>query len=159
MVTIRIVTATGTGPTEMAAYDSALAAVGAEKYNLVRLSSVIPPEAEVVSTTDLSTVGDIGDRLHVVQAVATTTGEDATAGLAWADTARAGGLFYEASAQGHAAAATVEAELEAGIAHGIELRDWTIEDRDRHLVSVSPGDDTAGCALVLAAYGRPDEPW
>jgi hypothetical protein len=40
--------AIGTGPTELAAFDDALLKVGAANYNLVRLSSGIPPSEVVI---------------------------------------------------------------------------------------------------------------
>jgi len=46
---VRIVVSRGTGegPTPLAAFDKALLAAGVENYNLIRLSSVIPPGAEI----------------------------------------------------------------------------------------------------------------
>jgi len=55
-MTIRIAWGTGAGPTEMAAYDAALADANLHNYNLVSVSSVIPADAdvEVVGTAPTS---------------------------------------------------------------------------------------------------------
>lgn len=160
MVTIRIVEGTGSGPTDQAAFDAALAAAGAQRYNLVRLSSVIPAGAGLVEADDLSSLGATGDRLHVVQAVALTApGEAGVAGLAWARTETGAGVFYEATAAGPDAGEAVESALEAGIEHGLSLRSWAAASRGQRLVGVDAQRSSPGCALVLAAYGRPDAPW
>src|SRR5690606_8611394 len=46
---IGVVGATGTGPTSLAAFDDALRAVGVANFNLIRLSSVIPPGSRVTA--------------------------------------------------------------------------------------------------------------
>ena len=40
---IHLASGVGSGPTELAAFDAALAAAGVANYNLLYLSSVIPP--------------------------------------------------------------------------------------------------------------------
>ena len=40
--------AIGRGSTELAAFDAALVGAGVANFNLIRLSSVIPPDGEVV---------------------------------------------------------------------------------------------------------------
>ncbi|MDQ2678046.1 MAG: pyruvoyl-dependent arginine decarboxylase, partial [Actinomycetota bacterium] len=48
-LSINVVGAVGTGPTSLAAFDDALVSVGVANYNLVRLSSVIPPGSTVTA--------------------------------------------------------------------------------------------------------------
>lgn len=159
-ITIRIATGTGTGPTRLAAFDAALASIGAERYNLVRLSSIIPSAADIVDSDDLATLGDVGDRLHAVRAVASTgNAEPATAGLGWARTDAGTGIFYEATATGTNAESSVEADLAEGIEHGLDIRSWTADSRGTRLASTPGTDDGHACALVLAAYGDADAPW
>ena len=160
MVTIRIVATTGTGPTDVAAFDSALAAVAAENYNLVCLSSVIPADATVNHVDDLADLGSVGDRLHVVQARALTRpAKSGSAGITWARTDDGQGIFYEASAVGPEASEEVAEELDVGIEHGLALRSWTASHRDTQQVTIEPGEEEHGCALVLAAFGSADRPW
>lgn len=89
---------TGEGPTPLAAFDSALHSAGVENYNLIRLSSVIPPGAGIERVQFVSDPDEYGQRLYVVMAEqrATVPGEGAYAGLGWVQDAADGkGLFVE----------------------------------------------------------------
>jgi arginine decarboxylase len=105
---VRIVVSRGTGegPTPLAAFDSALLAAGVENYNLIPLSSVIPPGVTIERRQFVSNPDEYGQRLYVVKAEqrATVPGEGAYAGLGWVqelgDTGR--GLFVECEGQTHA---------------------------------------------------------
>lgn len=55
---------TGDGPTPLAAFDSALLAAGVENYNLIRLSSVIPPGAGIERGRFTSDPDEYGRRLY-----------------------------------------------------------------------------------------------
>jgi arginine decarboxylase len=97
---VRIVVSRGTGegPTPLAAFDSALLATGIENYNLIRLSSVIPPGAGIERARFVSDPDEYGQRLFVVMAErrATWPGEGAFAGLGWVQEPGDGrGLFVE----------------------------------------------------------------
>ena len=99
-VSIRVSRGAGSGPTRLAAFDAALMACGVADFNLVRLSSVIPPGAEVVEVSgDEQHQGGHGDLLYCVYADAytSTPGELAWAGVAWAlrNDGSKGGLFVE----------------------------------------------------------------
>lgn len=97
---------TGEGPTPLAAFDAALLAAGVENYNLIRLSSVVPPGARIQRTPFVSDPDEYGRRLFVVMAEqrATTRGEGAYAGLGWVqESGEAGrGLFVECEGVTHA---------------------------------------------------------
>jgi arginine decarboxylase len=97
--TIPLVTGVGSGATALAAFDAALRAAGVANFNLIRLSSVIPPHTEVDADgrSPLPT-GGWGDRLYCVYAEqrASTPGEQAWAGIGWVQRRDgAGGLFVE----------------------------------------------------------------
>jgi len=49
-VILHVASAIGRARTELAAFDQALIGVGAANFNLVRLSSVIPPGSDVVES-------------------------------------------------------------------------------------------------------------
>ena len=104
---IRVSRGTGSGPTRLAAFDRALQAAGLADYNLIRLSSVIPPNAVVreVSSFD-DAAGAHGDVAYCVyaDAYASTPGEEAWAGVAWADhhDNTGAGLFVEHTASSEA---------------------------------------------------------
>ncbi len=98
-LTIHVAAAVGCGPTALAAFDHALLGVGAANYNLVRLSSVIPPATHVVQHAAAlpHPGGTWGDRLYTVYAAqsATVPGREAWAGVGWVRDATGRGLFVE----------------------------------------------------------------
>jgi arginine decarboxylase len=96
---IPVVCATGTGGTTLSAFHNALEAVDLGHYNLVRLSSVIPPNTGVDTTGKTPVpIGEWGDRMYCVYAEqrATQLGEQAWAGIGWVQRLDGrGGLFVE----------------------------------------------------------------
>src|SRR5882724_3759646 len=98
---IHVASGTGTGPTTLAAFDAALNDAGIANYNLLVLSSVIPPHTNVVvhdGRLDETLPGEWGDRLYVVRAEqrADQPGEQAWAGIGWVqDPETHKGLFVE----------------------------------------------------------------
>jgi arginine decarboxylase len=98
---IHIGSGIGTGSTTLAAFDAALNDVGIANYNLLRLSSVIPPETKLVIHDDHINhpmPGKWGDRLYVVMAEqrVDTPNEEAWAGIGWVQDKETGkGLFVE----------------------------------------------------------------
>jgi arginine decarboxylase len=99
---IHIAKGIGTGPTTLAAFDSALNDAGIENYNLLRLSSVIPPNSELIIHDDslkkTTMPGQWGDRLYVVMAEQRVDkpNEEAWAGIGWVQDPETGkGLFVE----------------------------------------------------------------
>lgn len=98
---IYLTKATGEGPTTLAAFDNALHSAGIDNYNLLILSSVIPPNSTIVATGEGENPpisGEWGDRLYVVMAEHRTAevGEEAWAGVGWVQEKETGkGLFVE----------------------------------------------------------------
>jgi arginine decarboxylase len=143
----------GVGPTELAAFDAALNQAGVANYNLLYLSSVIPPDSEIkVHDSRLVDVpGDWGDRLYVVMAEQRTSipGHEAWAGIGWVqDPTTNRGLFVE-----H------EGASEAGVRSDIEqslkalMRTRGVDFGDMHMV-VNGGtcEGAPLCAMVVAVY-------
>lgn len=157
MSVIRVVWGTATGPTELAAYDAALAEAGVGDYNLVTLSSVLPadPHLEVVGTAP--DLGPVGEELRVVQSRADAgPGEVAAAGVGWARSESGRGIFYEVDG---ADAGAVEREITAGLAAGKRLRDWNFVEeetvvREAPSTDADTDDGEFACAVVLATYGE-----
>ncbi len=99
-MTIKIASGIGTGPTSLSAFDAALNHAGVANYNIIRLSSVIPPGSNInVNTSALTKLpGEWGDRLYVVMAEerVSTPNEEAWAGIGWVQDKTTGkGLFVE----------------------------------------------------------------
>lgn len=100
---IHVATGIGTGPTKLAAFDSALNHAGIANYNLLRLSSVIPPKSEIVIHEKGAIPADVmpggwGDRLYIVMAEerVDTPNTEAWAGVGWVQEKESGkGLFVE----------------------------------------------------------------
>jgi arginine decarboxylase len=157
---IRVAWGTGTGPTEMSAYDAALADANLHNYNLVTVSSVIPADADVEAVGTAPDLGPAGNKLTVVEAHAGGAGpRHVSAALAWGKHEKAAessspgpGLFYEVADETDAA--DVAERARAGIEAGAELRDWTIENPTVRSVSVEPEPGEFVSAVVLAAYGE-----
>lgn len=83
---INVVAGTGVGPTELSAFDNALVNAGVANFNLIYLSSVIPPGSEVVDNPGPVEIdGNWGDRLYVVIAQKRTSARnhEAWAGIGW----------------------------------------------------------------------------
>jgi len=151
-MTIRIAWGTGAGPTEMAAYDAALADANLHNYNLVSVSSVVPADASVEAVDTAPDLGPAGNKLTVVQAHANTAGPGrASAALAWAARGDEPGLFYEAA--GETSPDDVESRVTAGIEAGLDLRDWPADDPEVRAVTVEADPGEYAAAVVVAAYG------
>lgn len=65
---VRIVWGSGVGPTELTAYDAALAAANVHDYNLLRVSSVLPADATIELAGVAPDLGPVGGKLTVVEA-------------------------------------------------------------------------------------------
>jgi arginine decarboxylase len=151
-VLIRISRGVGKGPTRLAAFDAALHDAGIANFNLIRMSSVIPPGSvvrEVAGTQQLP--GNHGDLLYCVyaDAYASNLGDEAWAGVAWSNRQHDGaGLFVEHHGLS-----------EAGVRHDLNA---TLEDLGRRregdfqiagqVLSSVRCDDRPVCALVVASY-------
>lgn len=95
---IAIARGVGTGPTELAAFDAALLDAGVANYNLICLSSVIPPGSRLERRRHATPAHEFGQRLYVVmsQMREHRPGHSVHAGIGWVQDERAGhGLFVE----------------------------------------------------------------
>lgn len=152
-VDITVRAAAGIGRTTLSAFDHALLGAGVADFNLLLLSSVIPPASRVriLDGREHPLAGEHGDKLYCVLAAAYAVepGQQAWAGLGWVVDEESGrGLFVEHSA-------TSEAELDRLITES--LGDL-VEHRGggygevRQLHASASYDDRPACALVVAAY-------
>lgn len=157
-MTITVAGGVGFGPTKLAAFDAALREAGLADFNLITLSSVIPPASTIVSTAGPATIsGKWGERLYVVvaQLRIDTRYEEAVAGLGWiqeSDTGR--GLFVEHV--GHTEREVrrdILATLDSMAAGRPGVQFGTPDLRVRS--TACAGEPT--CALVAAVFEH--EPW
>lgn len=96
--TITVARGIGSGPTPLAAFDTALLDAGVANYNLICLSSVIPPGSVIERRRWETPVEAWGQRLYCVmsQMREDRPGHAAHAGIGWViDEASGRGLFVE----------------------------------------------------------------
>ena len=142
----------GTGPTELAAFDQALVSAGDANYNLIYLSSVLPPDSDVTTDDNSPTmVGTWGDRLYVVMAQSRTTmpGHEAWAGIGWIqDKATKKGLLVEHEGF---AEKTVKSDIENSL-DGLAAN-RAIDFGEKHMVMAGVKcEGKPVCALVVAVF-------
>lgn len=147
-ITIR--TGAGTARTSLAAFDAALLDAGAANFNLVTLSSVIPPKSRV-RQVDVPLGGNHGDRLYCVLSSASTEqpGRTVWAGLGWAvDETTTGGLFVEHHGDTRdEVAGLITASLE-----DMSINRGGGYDDVRMAVTSATCVDDPVCALAIATY-------
>ena len=149
---IQMSAAVGTGPTELAAFDDALLQVGAANYNLIRLSSVIPPATYLVNCNGpvSSPGGTWGDRLYVVYADqrASRAGAEAWAGVGWVQDDTGRGLFVEHEGD---CESSVRAQIDASLEHLQRRRGITLGTPRQRVIGGRVVDQPI-CALVLSSF-------
>jgi arginine decarboxylase len=152
-LTIRVSTGVGEGRTRLSAFDAALVSAGVANFNLVRLSSVIPPGADVLTIGGPQLMAGVhGDRLYCVyaEAYASTPQEQAWAGVAWSrrKDGSGEGLFVE---HGGASEATVTHDLRMSLADLSHRRGSDFVEAGSVTTSIECVDHPV-CALVIATY-------
>ena len=94
---IYITYGTGEGLTELSAFDKALFDAGIGNYNLIKLSSVIPENSQIVVKKISWNQKEQGYKLYVIlsECIETTIGKEAWVGLGWIQDETGKGLFIE----------------------------------------------------------------
>jgi arginine decarboxylase len=146
-ITVR--TAVGEGRTLLSAFDHALLEAGVANFNLIALSSVIPPGSTVSRATG-RVLGGHGDRLYCVEAVAYADhpGEVVSAGLGWAIHPTVGGLFVEHTG---GSPESVEEQIRLSLADMAAHRGIDFGPASTAIVSAHCTERPV-CALAIAAY-------
>jgi arginine decarboxylase len=149
---IQISEGVGIGPTELSAFDQALVNAGIANYNLIYLSSVLPPNSNVkVALEPKRPEGTWGDRLYVVMAQKRISqrNQEAWAGIGWVqDPKTKQGLLVEH--EGHS-----ESEVRADISNSLTAlgRNRQIKFTEQHMHVVGTRCiDLPTCALVVAVF-------
>lgn len=151
MITIFISTGIGEGPTPLAAFDCALLDAGVANYNLIPLSSVIPPASWVQRARYDPPTNEYGDRLYLVMArqEARVPGEKAVAGLGWVqDPVTKCGLFVEIGGSEHQ---QVEDDIRTTLACMVQGRPFRYDPVQTELVEAECRGNPV-CALAVAVY-------
>ncbi|GAB3093232.1 pyruvoyl-dependent arginine decarboxylase [Isoptericola nanjingensis] len=154
-LTIRVSTGTGTGRTTLAAFDAALVAAGVGDFNLVRLSSVVPPGSGVLEVDGRDQLrGEHGDALYCVYAAghASLPGHEAWAGVAWSrrDDGSGAGLFVEHDGPSHE-------QVETDLTHSLDdlsaIRGGAYHQEGRRITGLAC-ETLPVCAVVVATFRR-----
>ncbi len=154
-LTIRVSAGTGTGRTTLAAFDSALAVAGVSDFNLVRLSSVVPPGSRILEVDGSEQLrGDHGDALYCVyaRAHASLPGHEAWAGVAWSrrDDGSGAGLFVEHEGPSHE-------QVSTDLTHSLEdlsaTRGGIYHPEGRRVMGITCSTLPV-CAVVVATFRR-----
>lgn len=148
---IELVTSIGSGSTKLSAFDAALHHAGVSNYNLIRLSSVIPPKSKIIRKEKTKPTGAWGDRLYVVMAEmrVDTPNQEAWAGIGWVQDHKTGkGLFVEHEGNSEKAVRKdIRASLEALMAtRNIDFGDIHMEVVGKTCTHMPV------CALAVAVY-------
>lgn len=161
---IRVSSAIGHGQTVLSSFDNALSRCGVHNYNLLALSSVIPPGSVIdIDSRYTPERDEHGHRLYVVKAEAHSDvdGEVVAAGIGWYQWGDGRGLFVEHE--------TIGDDTERARAEVADLIQRSLHDLctirkipfDAHLVNMATISETVvqfpTTALVVAIYQS--EPW
>ena len=157
---ITVTSGNGTGDTTLSAFDNALKDAGVYNYNLIKLSSVIPPNSEIVMKGFQAPENEFGHRLYIVCAEERSDliGHSLAAGIAWYQWGDGRGVFAEhhdiiAVLDKKEAENNVSKKLQATIRNLCEFRGIDFDESKMSMeISSMEVSSKPGCALVIAAY-------
>lgn len=149
--TIYVVKGLGIGSTLKSAFDDALLKAGIENFNLIPLSSVIPPDTELV-------IAETGYPKHIIPGTmqpvvmasisSKETGEKLSAGVGWRQSPNNGGIFVEVSNK--LPVHLTKKELIDGVAEISGHRPWNWVDIG-HIVTGEIVVPHGKCASIVVA--------
>ncbi len=156
---IKVVCGVGRGKTTLSAFDSALKDAGVYNYNLIVLSSIIPPDCVISKIKRYVTPPEeYGYKLYVIKAEIRSeeAGKYIAAGLGWYQLEDGRGIFVEHEIKGETRVA-VESEISLRIKNSLKdlakFRNIRFdESKAKSVVSIAHIKDKPTCALVLAVY-------
>jgi arginine decarboxylase len=159
-ITIQIVSGFGEGETLLSAFDNALQCCGVFNYNLIPLSSIIPPNSKIIKPEKYIPVGkqEYGHKLYLVKSEIRSNqiNKFIAAGVGWYQKEDGRGVFVEHTETGEDKR-QVEVELLIKIERSIHdlcrFRNMPFDKSKMHkCFSIGQIQDKAGCALTLAVY-------
>ena len=154
---IAVVSGVGKGATLLSSFDDALRHCGVYNYNLIPLSSVIPPGSEIVDRFEAPD-DEFGHRLYVVMAEARSAepGKAVAAGIGWYQWHDGRGVFVEHEMVGDCREGAAESVCTL---IGSSLKDLCAgrgipfdSERVRCRISAAETEASPTTALVLGVY-------
>lgn len=144
-------------PTKLAAFDAALREAGVANYNLLRLSSIVPPDSDIKVAKGPIDIqpGKWGDKLYVVMADmrVDTPNVEAWAGLGWVQDKETGrGLFVEHKGANEE---TVKRDIEDSLKAMMTLRHVNFGQIHMKVTGITCVHEPV-CALAIAVYQADD---
>lgn len=156
---IKVVCGVGSGRTILSAFDAALKDAGVYNYNLITLSSIIPPNSVVSKIKRYETPQEeYGHKLYVIKAEIRSeeAGKFIAAGLGWYQLTDGKGVFVEHEIKGETRIA-VKSEINLRIKNSLKdlakFRRIRFDgSKIRSATSITQIKDSPTCVLALAVY-------
>lgn len=156
---IRIASGVGIGSTKLSAFDQALKQAGMYNFNIIYLSSVIPPKSKILTgKKPRFSKSDVGKRLYAVLAEIRSDkkGNYIGAGLGWYQFSDGSGVFVEHIAETKSYEATqniLKKDIAFSIKDLCKFRGKKYQKTKLHyLISISEVKTKPVSVVVLAKY-------
>lgn len=155
---IYIVTGKGVGRTPISAFDAALKDARVYNYNLIYLSSVIPPDTEIEIRKIPDDPNKWGDRLYVVKAEMRSreSGKYIGVALGWCQFENGRGIFVEHEEIGEtkeAVEGNLNEEVRKSLGDMCRLRNVQVnEDKFQMRLCTTKVKDLPASVIVVAVY-------
>lgn len=156
---IYVISGEGHGSTLLSAFDAALKDAGVYNYNLLQLSSIIPPNSKIKIKKLKENIDEYGHKLYVVKAEKRSreTGKYVGAAIGWYQYDDGRGVFVEHEEIGQTKEAVESSLMDSVNKSIIDLctaRDIKFRKSKMgiKLSIVEVKDSAASCALVVAVY-------
>lgn len=156
---IKVVSGTGTGKTLLSAFDAALKTVGVYNYNLICLSSIVPPHSQIEKINGYNTPDEeYGYKLYIIKSEkrSEVEGRALAAGLGWYQLEDNRGVFVEHSAEGNneeEVKIKVERDIKNSLSDLCEFRGFPFDiNKVNFSIASIVVKETPSCALTIAVY-------
>lgn len=148
----------GHGGTPLSAFDAALKSAGIYNYNLIVLSSIIPPNSKIINKTFESKIEEYGYRLYLVKAEMRSreSGKYIGAALGWYQLEDGRGVFVEheeIEETRDAVKSNLSADIKKSLTDLCRFRGYPINERKMKIkMSIAKIKDSPTCVMVVAVY-------
>lgn len=150
----------GEGNTTLSAFDAALKAAGIHNYNIIKLSSVIPPGSKILVEKWKNSPSEHGKKLYTVLAEirSEVLGRSIAAGIGWYQTKDGRGVFAEhtdmvESLNAKEAESNVAKKIETTVRDLCAHRDYSFNKRNfKTVITSAEVKNKPACVLVAAVY-------
>lgn len=155
---IYLTSGVGYGKTTLSAFDAALKDAGVHNFNLIYISSIIPPFSQIKVKKFKAARKQYGDRLYVVRAEnrSRESGKCIGAALGWYQLKSGKGVFVEHEEIGEtesAVEANLTSEIKKSLTDLCRIRGFShAEKRMQIKMRIIKVTASAACVIVAAVY-------